>query len=81
MRLRERWGGWHRQAPNYDDRAGRMTREAVVPLLDAVGARSGLRLLDVCCGPGYLTAEATARGLSVTGIDIAPAPGTGGVGG
>ena len=28
---------WHRQAPNYDDRAGRMTRRAVGPLLDAVG--------------------------------------------
>lgn len=65
--------GWQRQAPNYDDRAGRMTREAVPPLLDAVGARPGLRLLDVCCGPGYLAAEAVARGLSATGVDIAPA--------
>ncbi len=55
--------GWHRQAPNYDDRAGRMTTQAVAPLLDAVDARPGLRLLDVCCGPGYLTAEAVARGL------------------
>ncbi|MBD0271840.1 MAG: methyltransferase domain-containing protein [Acetobacteraceae bacterium] len=65
--------GWHRQAPNYDDRAGRMTTGAVAPLLDAVGARPGLRLLDVCCGPGYLTAEATGRGLSAVGVDIAPA--------
>lgn len=65
--------GWHRQAPNYDDRAGRMTTEAVAPLLDAVSARLGMRLLDVCCGPGYLTAEATTRGLSAVGIDIAPA--------
>jgi ubiquinone/menaquinone biosynthesis C-methylase UbiE len=65
--------GWHRQAPNYDDRAGRMTTEAVAPLLDAAGARPGMRLLDVCCGPGYLTAEAAARGLSAIGVDIAPA--------
>jgi ubiquinone/menaquinone biosynthesis C-methylase UbiE len=65
--------GWHRQAPNYDDRAGRMTTEAVAPLLDAVGARSGMRLLDVCCGPGYVAAEAAARGLSAVGVDIAPA--------
>ena len=65
--------GWHRQAPNYDDRAGRMTTEAVTSLLDAVGARAGLRLLDVCCGPGYLAAEAAARGLSAVGVDIAPA--------
>ena len=65
--------GWHRQAPNYDDRAGRMTMEAVAPLLEAVDAQPGMRLLDVCSGPGYLTAEATARGGSAVGIDIAPA--------
>jgi ubiquinone/menaquinone biosynthesis C-methylase UbiE len=65
--------GWHRQAPNYDEWAGRMTTAAVAPLLDAVGARSGMRLLDVCCGPGYLAAQATAKGLSAVGIDIAPA--------
>jgi ubiquinone/menaquinone biosynthesis C-methylase UbiE len=63
--------GWERQAPNYDDRAGRMTAQAVAPMLDAVGARPGMRLLDVCCGPGYLTAEAVAKGLSAVGIDIA----------
>jgi SAM-dependent methyltransferase len=38
-----------------------------------VGVRPGMRLLDVCCGPGYLAAQATARGLSAVGIDIAPA--------
>jgi ubiquinone/menaquinone biosynthesis C-methylase UbiE len=32
-----------------------------------------MRLLDVCCGPGYLTAEAAAKGLSAIGVDIAPA--------
>src|SRR5689334_762207 len=35
--------GWHRQAPNYDERAGRMTAEAVQPLLDAVDAGPGMR--------------------------------------
>jgi ubiquinone/menaquinone biosynthesis C-methylase UbiE len=65
--------GWHRQAPHYVDHAGRMTVEAVAPILEAVGARPGMRLLDVCCGPGYLTAEAAARGIVATGVDIAPA--------
>ena len=32
-----------------------------------------MRLLDICCGPGHATAEAAARGLSVIGIDFAPA--------
>ena len=65
--------GWQRQAPHYADHAGRMTVEAVAPLLEAIGARLGMRLLDICCGPGYLTAEATARGASAVGVDIAPA--------
>ena len=65
--------GWQRQTPNYDDLAGRMTMEAVAPLLEAVNARPEMRLLDVCCGPGYLTAEAAERGLSAVGIDITPA--------
>lgn len=65
--------GWQRQAPNYHDRAGRITTQAVPPLLDAVGTRPGMQLLDICCGPGYLAAEATARGASAVGVDIAPA--------
>jgi ubiquinone/menaquinone biosynthesis C-methylase UbiE len=65
--------GWHRQAPNYDERLGRMTAGAVAPMLDAVGAQPGMRLLDVCCGPGYVTAEAVARGLLAVGLDLAPA--------
>lgn len=65
--------GWHRQAPHYVNHAGRMTAEAVAPILEALGARPGMRLLDVCCGPGYLTAEAVARGIVATGVDIAPA--------
>jgi ubiquinone/menaquinone biosynthesis C-methylase UbiE len=65
--------GWHRQAPHYGDHAGRMTVTAVEPLLEALGARPGMRLLDVCCGPGYLTAEAIARDMAATGVDLAPA--------
>ncbi len=65
--------GWHRQAPHYVDHAGRMTVEAVAPLLEAISAQPGMRLLDVCCGPGYLTGEAVARGASAVGVDIAPA--------
>jgi SAM-dependent methyltransferase len=65
--------GWQRQAPHYADHAGRMTVAAVEPLLEAMGARPGMRLLDVCCGPGYVAAAAAARGVVATGLDIAPA--------
>ena len=45
--------GWHERAGLYDDYAGRLTIEATARLLDAVGAIPKMRLLDVCCGPGY----------------------------
>ena len=36
-----------------------------------LGDLTGRTLLDVCCGPGNLAAEAKARGASATGIDFA----------
>jgi ubiquinone/menaquinone biosynthesis C-methylase UbiE len=65
--------GWQQQAPTYDDRAGRLTKEADKELVDVVAPRPGMRLLDVCCGPGYGAGMAAARGSSACGIDIAPA--------
>jgi len=63
--------GWAKQAEHYDSLVGQMTRQAVDALLAAVGAKAGARLLDVACGPGYVAAEATLRGLDVIGADIA----------
>lgn len=63
--------GWSEKAPVYDDFAGRITAGAVGPLLDAVGVRPGMSFLDVCCGPGYLAAEAARRGADATGVDFA----------
>lgn len=65
--------GWQERAPQYDGRAGRMTRAAVDHLLDAVGARAPIELLDVCCGPGYNAGAAAARGCTATGVDLAQA--------
>jgi ubiquinone/menaquinone biosynthesis C-methylase UbiE len=65
--------GWQRNAPSYDDRAGRMTSSAIPPLLEAVEARPGMSLLDICCGPGYAAGAAAARGLAAVGVDLAPA--------
>jgi ubiquinone/menaquinone biosynthesis C-methylase UbiE len=67
------WDGWQERAPHYHDRLGQVTKHAIAHLLDAVGARPGMRLLDICCGPGHGSAEAAACGLSVVGIDFAPA--------
>jgi ubiquinone/menaquinone biosynthesis C-methylase UbiE len=65
--------GWNRNAPHYDVRAGRMTATAARPLLAAVHARRGMRLLDVCCGPGYGAGLAAEAGLMAVGIDLAAA--------
>ncbi|HTL37604.1 MAG TPA: methyltransferase domain-containing protein [Kofleriaceae bacterium] len=65
--------GWQRAASAYPDTFGQVTLQAVEPLLDAVGAGPGVRLLDIATGPGYVAAAATRRGANATGIDFAPA--------
>jgi SAM-dependent methyltransferase len=40
------------------------------PVLDAVGARAGDRLLDVACGTGVVARAARRRGASATGLDV-----------
>ena len=67
------WEGWQQRAPHYHDRLGRLAGQAIGPMLEAVHARPGMHLLDVCCGTGQACAEATACGLTTVGIDFAPA--------
>jgi len=68
--------GWERVGAGYDDSFGLVTRQSAGPLLDVVGlpaagARAGMRLLDIACGPGYVTAAAAARGAFAVGLDFA----------
>ena len=63
--------GWAKQAEHYNFLVGQMTRQAVDALLAAVNARSGVTLLDMASGPGYVAAEATRRGFDAIGTDIA----------
>jgi len=65
--------GWERAAEHYGDVFGALTTQVAGPLLDAVGAREGTRLLDVATGPGFVAAAAAARGAIVTGVDFSPA--------
>ena len=50
-----------------------LTSQSIGPLLDAVGAGPGVRLLDVATGPGHLAFEAAKRGAEVVGVDVSPA--------
>jgi SAM-dependent methyltransferase len=64
--------GWKGVADDYHDHFATLTSQAVRPLLDAVGASEGTRLLDVCTGPGYAAAAAAERGAHVFGMDFSP---------
>ena len=62
------WGS--KDASAYDLLAGRVTSRLAEPLLDAVHAGTGTRLLDVATGPGYVAETAVARGSDVVGLDL-----------
>lgn len=63
---------WTRMAPLYHDCAGRITRQAVAPLLEAARIRQFDVLLDIATGPGYVAAAARERGARVVGLDFSP---------
>ena len=65
--------GWESVVAGYADGFGDLTVQSIDALLDAVGAASGVRLLDVASGPGYVAAAAAARGAIVTGVDFSQA--------
>ncbi|HUP07280.1 MAG TPA: class I SAM-dependent methyltransferase [Caldimonas sp.] len=61
-----------RVASAYQSFFARITANAAMPLLDAVQAGAGTRVLDVATGPGVVAAHAARRGARVTGIDLSP---------
>jgi SAM-dependent methyltransferase len=63
--------GWGtKEAAHYDALAGRVTSRLADPLLDAVGAGPGKRVLDIATGPGYVAARAAERGADSVGLDF-----------
>jgi SAM-dependent methyltransferase len=64
--------GWERAAEYYEA-CWSDTGLFVEPLLDAAGVRAGSRLLDVACGPGFVSEAAAARGAEPVGLDVAAA--------
>jgi SAM-dependent methyltransferase len=62
--------GWSGAAIAYRDYFGQLTTQTDQPLLDAVDARAGSRLLDVATGPGFVAAAALERGAMVVGVDF-----------
>src|SRR5438105_13158469 len=62
--------GWERVASKYDSTWSSSTRQFIPSLLDAADVRAKLSILDVGCGPGYVSAAAAERGAPPTGIDF-----------
>ena len=66
--------GWAaKDAAEYDSVAGRVTSRLADPLLAAVAAEAGTRLLDVATGPGYVASRAVERGVDAVGLDFSEA--------
>ena len=64
---------WELAAPHYADSFGTFTARFARPLLDAVGCSTGMRLLEVASGTGYITRVATTLGASAVGVDFSAA--------
>jgi ubiquinone/menaquinone biosynthesis C-methylase UbiE len=65
--------GWNRVASRYEATFGRCTSQAIEPMLDAAGVRSGSHVLDLACGPGFAAAAAMRRGATAAALDLSPA--------
>jgi SAM-dependent methyltransferase len=65
--------GWNRAAATYEASFATATRQFIDPLLDAAAFGAGARVLDLCCGPGFVAGEAMARGAVVSGLDFSTA--------
>ena len=62
--------GWERVATKYDAAWSGLTRPFIDDLLNDAHVTRGQRVLDVACGPGYVTEAAIGRGADATGIDF-----------
>ncbi len=61
---------WEKVPHTYDEKFGFLTAKAAEPLLDAVEAATGVRLLEVACGTGNVSKAAAALGAIPIGIDF-----------
>jgi len=65
--------GWERVAAGYAGSFAVATRPFIPALLDAAGVTEGREMLDIACGPGFVTAAAAARRALARGLDFSAA--------
>ncbi len=62
--------GWSRVTELYDKSWANLTTQFVEPLLDAVDIHPGMQVLDVACGPGYVSQSIFLKNGIPTGLDF-----------
>jgi SAM-dependent methyltransferase len=62
--------GWERLSEGYHQNWEALTIQAVPRMLTATAVAKGTHVLDVACGPGYVSGAAAAWGATTTGIDF-----------
>jgi ubiquinone/menaquinone biosynthesis C-methylase UbiE len=62
--------GWERVADKYDSVWSSLTRQFIPYLINDARVSSGMSVLDVACGPGYVSAAVKKLGAIPTGIDF-----------
>ncbi len=65
--------GWQQSVDQYDNSFGSLTNQIIEPLLNAVNAQTGTKILDIATGPGYVAATAAKRQCQVIGLDFSDA--------
>ena len=62
--------GWETVSVGYERHFARLTTQTVPAILDAAHVAEGMRVLDVCTGPGMLAGSAVKRGAQVVALDF-----------
>jgi ubiquinone/menaquinone biosynthesis C-methylase UbiE len=62
--------GWERVAHKYDSVWSSLTQQFIAYLISAAEVTPGMSVLDVACGPGYVSAAVKRLGAVPTGIDF-----------
>jgi SAM-dependent methyltransferase len=62
--------GWERVAHKYDSVWSLLTRQFIPYLINAAEVKAGMSVLDVACGPGYVSDVVRKAGANPKGIDF-----------
>lgn len=63
--------GWNRVYSGYHQHLERLTTQTIPQMLEACDVAQGTQVLDVACGPGYVSGAAAAMGAETVGVDLA----------